>query len=58
MNVVVVGIDGAAVAAEVAVLQAAGHRVAGFVGDDEGAAQAMGEELFGSVDDLRLPPPT
>ncbi|HVE47839.1 MAG TPA: hypothetical protein VNA57_13965 [Acidimicrobiales bacterium] len=45
---VVIGTDGAKVAAEVVARRAAGHRVAGFVGDDEGEARAMGTEMLGA----------
>lgn len=49
--VVVFGPDANAVAETVAAYRAEGtSRVAGFVGDDEAAARAMGEDLFGRVD--------
>jgi hypothetical protein len=53
VNVVVMSTDAAAVAREVAERRSAGEdgdRVCGFVGDDDAAARAMGEDLFGKVD--------
>lgn len=50
--VVVIGSDGAKVAAEVVARRAAGHRVAGFVGDDEGEARTMAAEMLGGVDEV------
>ncbi|HUP69030.1 MAG TPA: hypothetical protein VM142_04355 [Acidimicrobiales bacterium] len=47
--VVVMGSDGARVAAEVAARRAAGQRVAGFVGDDEAEARAMATEMLGGA---------
>ncbi|MDQ3758277.1 MAG: hypothetical protein M3394_10560 [Actinomycetota bacterium] len=46
-GVVVLGLDAAAVADRVAALRAEGGRVAGFVGDDLAAAEAMATDLFG-----------
>jgi hypothetical protein len=54
VNIVVMGVDGELIAADVSALQAMGHRAAGFVGDDVEEAQAMGIELFGSVDEVRV----
>lgn len=51
-NAVVVGTDGAKVAAEVAARRAAGQRVAGFVGEDEAEARAMATEMLGGVDEV------
>ncbi|MDP9402712.1 MAG: hypothetical protein M3P85_05130 [Actinomycetota bacterium] len=50
--VVVLGLDGARVAQEVAALRAAGRRVAGFVGDEEAEARAMATEMLGGVDEV------
>lgn len=57
MNIVVMGRDGAVVAAEVAALRAAGHRAAGFVGEDIAVAEAMGVEMLGAVDEVRVAAP-
>ena len=46
-GVVVLGVDADAVAGRMAALRADGLRVAGFVGDDRDAAEAMATELFG-----------
>ena len=46
--VVVMGVDAEAVAVRVAELRSSGRRVAGFVGDDRAAAEAMAAELFGN----------
>ncbi|MEO7836224.1 MAG: hypothetical protein ABIS21_01120 [Acidimicrobiales bacterium] len=50
--VVVMGIDGAAVAKAVAKVRDEGARVAGFVGDDEVEARTMGAEVLGGVDEV------
>lgn len=54
-RIVVVGDDGAAVSRLVAHLRDAGHRVAGFVGEDEEAARAMAVEMLGGLDEVARP---
>ena len=51
-RVVVMGTDADAVGQEVSRRRAAGERVAGFVGEEEAAARAMGDELLGGLDEL------
>ena len=51
-RVVVLGPDGGRVAGRVVELRAEGARVAGFVGEDEAAARALGEEMLGGVDEV------
>lgn len=50
--VVVMGLDASAVADEVRRLRQSGVRTAGFVGDDEAQARAMGTEMLGEVDQV------
>lgn len=50
--VVVMGLDGVAVARAVARRRAAGERVAGYIGEDEAEAAAMGLEMLGAVDEV------
>lgn len=51
-RVLVLGEDGTRVAERVVELRAEGARAAGFVGEDEAAARAMGEEMLGGVDEV------
>lgn len=51
-RLVVMGGDGEAVGRLVGRLRDAGHRVAGFVGDDEETARAMAAEMLGGVDEV------
>lgn len=46
------GVDGTAVGQEVARRRERGERAAGFVGDDEALARAMGDEMLGGVDEV------
>lgn len=49
---VVLGRDARAVGRAVGSRRAEGEAAAGFVGDDEQAATAMGDEMLGGVDEV------